>query len=687
MLRSKYTTIICVIVTAAMLVMTVLFMSGETLGLTAAHADPQYVDKLFSTDKVHELDITVEEEDWWEMLDSATSKEYIMCDVVIDGNTVKNVAIRPKGNSSLSSIASSDTDRYSFKLEFDHYNSTQTYFGLDKLALNNITQDNTYLKDYISYQMMNESKADAPLSSFIYIKVNGEDWGLYLAVEGIEESFAQRSYGSDYGEIYKPDSMDMMAGRGDNEDGQAGGQFPVGFADGELPEFPQDGQAQQGRGRRRPNLPQDGQMPDGGQAPPEGQAIPDFLADIDQGDDSTGQGNAFPNAGGNFAGNGGMRPGSSDVALRYSDDNVESYPNIFDNAVFDPTEADKKRLIASIKAMNEGDMEASVNVDEVLRYFVVHNFVLNFDSYTGSMLHNYYLYEEDGLLSMIAWDYNLAFGAFSMGGNNSSAGMDSASVLINYPIDTPTSGTTMENIPLLNNLLTNEDYLARYHELFSQFISGYFESGEFEQMYDNAVALISPYVEKDPTAFCTYEEFRQAQQTLKQFCLLRAQSVKGQLDGTIAATTQAQSSTQNAGFVDASGIDISVMGSNMQGFERGRDTAAVQNWSGQNMPSGGTQLSAPDGAGNTSQSGTAGQDTTESGDGQSDLTSSVSAEGEASGGEIQAGKDVLRQNTRQVSPVSQEDTTGWADKQTLILLTISAGVAAFGLIFARFYKV
>ncbi len=51
-------------------------------------------------------------------------------------------------------------------------------------------------------------------------------------------------------------------------------------------------------------------------------------------------------------------------------------------------------------------------MDEVLRYFVVHNFVVNGDSYTGSMIHNYYLYEQDGKLSMIPWDYNLAFGGF-----------------------------------------------------------------------------------------------------------------------------------------------------------------------------------------------------------------------------------------------------------------------------------
>ncbi len=47
-----------------------------------------------------------------------------------------------------------------------------------------------------------------------------------------------------------------------------------------------------------------------------------------------------------------------------------------------------------------------------IRYFVVHNYVCNGDSYTGSIIHNYYLHESDGRLSMIPWDYNLAFGTF-----------------------------------------------------------------------------------------------------------------------------------------------------------------------------------------------------------------------------------------------------------------------------------
>ena len=90
---------------------------------------------------------------------------------------------------------------------------------------------------------------------------------------------------------------------------------------------------------------------------------------------------------------------SDDTLLVYTDDDYDSYSNIFDNAETDITDADKDRLIESLKQLNEGEnIEEVVNIDEVIRYFVVHNFVCNFDSYTGSMIHNYYLYGEDGQL-------------------------------------------------------------------------------------------------------------------------------------------------------------------------------------------------------------------------------------------------------------------------------------------------
>lgn len=86
-----------------------------------------------------------------------------------------------------------------------------------------------------------------------------------------------------------------------------------------------------------------------------------------------------------------------------------------------------------------------------------------------------------------------------------------------------------------------------------RFISEYFESGYFEN-------LIASYVEQDPTKFCTYEEFETGVDTLKSFCLLRAESIRGQLDGTIPSTSDGQQEDDSA-LVDASSISLTDMGS------------------------------------------------------------------------------------------------------------------------------
>lgn len=595
MSKHKFTNAVCIVIIAAMLFVTVMFCMGSSLGITVSAAEMPYVEKLFSTDRVHSLNIVMDAADWSGLLENASTKEYVACDVVIDGEAFKNVGLRTKGNSTLSSILSSDSDRYSFKIEFDHYNKNETYYGLDKLALNNIAQDNTYLKDYISYTMMDEFQAYSPLCSFIYITVNGTDWGLYLAVEGIEDAFAQRSFDTSSGKIYKPDSMDMMNGNMGGADGENrempnfnGGKFTMPGTQNEDGSFTMPGTQDNG-GLQNQTPPQNGandtpgessaesaQTPSGGENADNQNRQPYFSGDMSE---------IMGKMGG---GMGAMGSSGNDVALIYTDDSYDSYSHIFDGAITDISNSDKDRLISSIKQLNAGEnLEEVVNIDEVLRYFVVHNYLLNFDSYTGSMMHNYYLYENNGQLSMIAWDYNLSFGAFAggMGGggftqeaagadgtaDNASAGpaatvsADSATTQINYPIDTPVSGTTLEDRPLLGKLLSNETYLEKYHTLFSQFISEYFDSGEFEQEMDRIIALISPYVEKDPSAFCTYEAFLTASQNLKEFCLLRTQSVKGQLDGSIPSTSEGQSADSSS-FVDGSSIDFTSLGSSSTGF-------------------------------------------------------------------------------------------------------------------------
>ena len=259
--------------------------------------------------------------------------------------------------------------------------------------------------------------------------------------------------------------------------------------------------------------------------------------------------------------------GSSDVKLQYIDDNASSYSNIFSSAKTDVSEADEQRLIASLKALSEGgDIASVVDIDEVIRYFVVHNFVVNGDSYTGSMIHNYYLYEENGQLSMIPWDYNLAYGTFQ--GNNA----DSA---VNDPIDSPFS-SSMEDRPMINWIFSNEEYTEIYHQYFSEFIEQFFDNGKLTEWIDATKELIAPYVAQDPTKFCAYEEFETGVATIREFCLLRAQSVTGQLDGTIPFTSEDQSADSSS-LVDASYIILSNMGTMSHGMGGGRGEFGGEN--------------------------------------------------------------------------------------------------------------
>ena len=507
---------ICCGVLLLVLLLTIAFMNAGTLGVQAVSSALGYESRLFDTSMVHTIEI--EMEDWDSFLEGCTDEEYVSCSLVIDQEACKNVAIRAKGNTSLTSVASYGNNRYSFKVEFDHYDQSNTYYGLDKLCLNNIIQDNTYMKDYVTYQMMSGFGVDSPLCSYVYLTVNGEDFGLYLAVEGVEESFLERNYGRDYGELYKPDSMSMGGGRGNG----------AGFDPGILEDA--------GTWPGNPGNDEEGMGAPGEGMPPEGM--------------ETGKGPGGP---------GGMSMGSDDVSLIYTDDEYDSYSNIFDNAKTEISDSDKERLIDALKKLNEGkNIDTVVDIEEVIRYFRVHNFVCNFDSYTGSMIHNYYLYEKDGQLSMIPWDYNLAFGGFESGTD--------AEGLVNYPIDSPVSGGTVESRPMLAWIFADEEYKELYHQYFAEFIEQYFTSGEFEQMIDAVSEMIAPYVEKDPTKFCTYEEFQEGVSTLKSFCVLRAESIEGQLDGTISSTEAAgpavseEPQTEDTEAVEAASLSVEAMG-------------------------------------------------------------------------------------------------------------------------------
>ena len=567
MIAHKHITKIIAVVmaVAACLCLCAVAFSGE---IAAAMGDTgismEYETELFDTSSILTVNILMDEADWNDMLENATAEEYYQCDVEVNGTTFYRVAIRPKGNTSLTSIASDPTtDRYSFKLEFDHYVDGQSCFGLDKLILNNNYADATNMKEALIYDMYQYLGADASLYNYAKISVNGEYWGVYLALEAVEDSFMLRNYGAQSGKLYKPDSMNIGGGKDF-------GDFNADDMDfGNMTPPDTQGNANQA------NSSAPSQTPD--------------TVDRPQNRDSSGETSAEPSTDSgerpsmdfNFAGGkGGFSMSGGGADLNYTDDELDSYETIWDGEITTTTKTDHKRVVTALKNISEGnDLEDYMDIDNLLRYMAVHVFSVNEDSLSGTMAHNYYLYETGGKLNLIPWDYNLALGG--MGSSN-----DATSV-VNDAIDNAFSGTNF-----FDTLMEDETYHSQYYAYLQQLVSEYINGGGFDAFYERVRSQIDELVETDPTAFYSYDEYLTAVDTLYQVVKLRGESIQGQLDGTIPSTESTQRSSD--ALVDASTLDISVMGSMNTGGGGG-----------------GFGFNAPTNSENTSDTPDAAQDTSE----------------------------------------------------------------------------
>ncbi|UZP03520.1 CotH kinase family protein [Clostridium botulinum] len=551
MIKEKYKGYISI---TSMILAVILIFSLVVNNETSSIAQKK-LSTVLDKESITNIDIDIEESDWNWLIENALNEEFRSCNITINGETFYNVGIRPKGNTSLTSVASDDTtDRYSFKIKFDKYVDGQTYHGLESIVLNNIIQDSTYMKEYITYDLYESLGVATPEMSYSNITVNNENWGLYLAIEVIDERYLENNFGSNEGNLYKPETMGVNNGGG-NQGGNPpnGGERPTGLPpgvennQGNMTMPSQGGQETQQNinDKNISNTQQDLEnvsemkMPTGEKinATAEKNTSQDdniSNKEITKLNETTN--NEMPQMGGNKMG--GRAVEGADFV--YIDDNVSSYSIVRESAVLKrTTDADFEKVINMFKNLNEGtNLEEVLDVEEVLKYFAVNTFVINLDSYSGAMYHNYYLYEKDGKCQMLPWDLNLSFGGFgARGGNGGNQGnASSESSVINFPIDNPVSGD-LSSMPLIGKLLEVDEYKEMYHSYLKQIADEYFNNGYYENLVNKIDNLISSYVENDPTAFCTYDEYKNSIPEMIKFGEDRTKSVLAQLNGEQPSTT------------------------------------------------------------------------------------------------------------------------------------------------------
>ena len=396
-----------------------------------------YGEHLFQEGTVSEINIAIDEADWQKLLENPLAEEYYRADVTINGERMGNTAIRTKGNTSLTSVANSDSDRYSFKLDFDYYDDNGNYHGLRKLCLNNNYGDNSNMREYICYQIMADMGLPVPQCGYSHITVNGEEWGLYLAVEAVDEVFLQTRFADATGDLYKPEGM-----------------------------------------------------------------------------------------------------GGTGADLVYRGDDISAYTNL--NLKTNLETSDGSEIIALMKALESGDgLEEVLDIENALKYIAANVALANFDSYLGGTTHNYYLYEENGVFSVIPWDLNLAFGGF--GGSKVDIYEPASSGMGGGPggkdREMPAFGGS-DGKPLVDTLLADAALRACYEGYLQEMTDTYLTEAYMAAKVTEIHDLIAPYVKQDATAFYSYEEFEQGcsvdpkdPYSLVYYAVNMAESIRTQLAG------------------------------------------------------------------------------------------------------------------------------------------------------------
>jgi spore coat protein CotH len=513
----------------------------------------------FYDDRVATVHIVMAEEDWEFMQKNARAEEYEKADFWFDDELVPDVAVRPKGNSSLMSVTRSESPRMSLKVDFNFFNSAHTFYGLKKVNLNNGFSDPTLIREVLSYDLFEQMDIPTPRTSFVDLWVNDTHLGVYTMVEQIDTTFLSNNFANATGNLYKPEmpaaylnwtEEDLPEDKQSDADNN---NLDVNLGGGRLSEIMQSlGQEEPTKGEAAvPEVPQGppggmpfGNMPSGNitrRGMPFGGMPTGNITrrGMPFGDMPTGNitrrnvpfGGMPPGGGGMPPG--GMRAGGGNLLEQMGLKTNENNPD--HSALF--------RLLDVLN--NEPDetfpeeIEKVLDVDQVLRYLAVSTVLVHLDNYTG-MGHNYYLYEVNGKFTIIPWDLNMSFGGFSLG-------VDRQRV-IDFYIDEPTVGTVADR-PLVSRLLAVPSYLETYHGYLRELINGPFSPTVMEAKIDELANMIRPYVEADTLKFYSTAEFEKglgedvATSTrmagmgmnigLKAFVAQRVESIHKQLKGDL----------------------------------------------------------------------------------------------------------------------------------------------------------
>jgi len=166
----------------------------------ASIAHAQTESDFFDPNKLHEIRLEIFPKDWSTLKERFLENTRYGCEFhwTFNGRdiTVPEVAIRSRGKGSRSGV------KPSLKVEFDYYDTKQTFVGLKTIVLRANTQDASMMHERVSIELMRRMGMPGSREAHTKLYVNGEYVGLYTIVESIDKAFLRNAYGEDTGYLY-----------------------------------------------------------------------------------------------------------------------------------------------------------------------------------------------------------------------------------------------------------------------------------------------------------------------------------------------------------------------------------------------------------------------------------------------------------------------------------------------------
>ncbi|MFK7907578.1 MAG: CotH kinase family protein, partial [Chitinophagales bacterium] len=166
-------------------------------------------ENFYNIDELQEIRIYFEQDNWDELLDNlyiAGEKERLLASLTINGESIDSVGIRYKGFSSVST----DRQKNPFNIKLDYVINNQNYDGIDKIKLSNVTQDPSFLREVLAYDI-GQKYMPSSRANFAKVYINDAYWGLYTNVEAVNKDFISQHYNSRNNAFFKcnPEELDF----------------------------------------------------------------------------------------------------------------------------------------------------------------------------------------------------------------------------------------------------------------------------------------------------------------------------------------------------------------------------------------------------------------------------------------------------------------------------------------------